>query len=112
MLFHPAIAALPTRRKLVSLELGGRESIRRVGKMPQTTKKYAKVSFQNGGRCRFDDGETGTWTLKGTKLNISTSSDAGVQWVAARDSGITATGTAVLGMNSQVPYWVRLREIR
>lgn len=74
--------------------------------------EYSRVSFQSGGRCRFDTGEIGTWTMKGSKLYVKTSSDDGVHYIDARISGNTASGTSVLGMNSQVPYWVRLRKVR
>lgn len=74
--------------------------------------EYAKVSFQDGGRCRFETGEVGTWTLKGSKLYVKTNSDDGVHYIDARVSGRSATGTAVLGMNSQVAYWIRLRKVR
>lgn len=74
--------------------------------------EYSRVSFQTAGKCRFDTGEAGTWTLKGNKLYVKTNSDDGVHYIDVRIVGNNATGTSVLGMNSQVPYWIRLKKLR
>ncbi|HKO95605.1 MAG TPA: hypothetical protein VJU86_01335 [Pyrinomonadaceae bacterium] len=72
--------------------------------------EYARVTFQKGGKVLFDNGETGRWNLKGSRLTIQNDKQAAtglVNYVEATIKGKTGTGSAELGMKS-VRYWVRL----
>jgi hypothetical protein len=71
--------------------------------------EYAKITFKKGGKVVFDNDETGRWTLKGNKLTVENDGDStAVSYVEATITGTTGKGTAVLGMTTTVPYWVRL----
>lgn len=71
--------------------------------------EYAKITFKKGGKVVFDNGETGRWTLKGNKLTVKNDGDStSLSYVEATITGTTGKGSAVLGMTTTVPYWVRL----
>jgi len=71
--------------------------------------EYAKITFKKGGKVVFDNGETGRWSLKGNQLTVENNGDSTeVRYVEATITGTTGKGTAVLGMTTTVPYWVRL----
>ena len=71
--------------------------------------EYAIVTFKQGSKLVFDNGDTGTWKLVGNKLTIQNGGNTtSVHYVEAILNGNTGNGTAKLGMTTTVPYSVRL----
>lgn len=75
--------------------------------------EYAKITFEKLGKASFDNGETAHWKLTGNKLTVENDNKEtlAVHYLQVRINGTSAIGTANLGMNHNVPYWVHLTRI-
>lgn len=73
--------------------------------------EYARITFLESGKCRFDNGDMCRWKLKRTKLTAKYDGvyTASVNSIEATLKVNLGSGQAELGQNNH-PYWIRMKK--